>query len=197
MEFFDKIKNKIKYQFLRQIKPEMIGFSAGTDSKKAATRVSNMSHISNPANVQLGNNLFVGHFNYIDGFDKVTIGDGCQITNYVSILTHSSHNALRMYGEKYDLYWNTKMKGLVYGPISIGDYTFVGPHSVIMPGTTIGKGCVIGAYSFVEGVIPDYSIIRGIPAKIVGDTREIDNTLLKEYPELKEFYYQNNIRPSK
>lgn len=197
MEFIDNIKNKIKYRFLRLIKPEMIGYSRNKDRERLTdTRVSNITHISNPINVTLGNNVFVGHFNYIDGFDKVRIGEGAQITNYVSILTHSSHNSIRLYGEKYIKYWGTKMKGLVYGPVVIGEYSFIGPHSVIMPGTVIGKGCIVGAYSFVDGNFPDYSILRGTPAQIIGDTRKIDAALLEEFPEMKEFYYLDKYRNS-
>lgn len=190
MTLFDKIKSRIKYEFLRQIKPEMIGQkSDGQQHRLRDTNISNISHLSYPQNISLGDNVFIGHFNYIDGFDGIKIGRGCQITNFVSILTHSSHNALRLYGEKYPLFWGTKMKGLRWGRVEIGDYSFVGPHSVIMPGTVIGKGCIIGAYSFVDGKVEDYSVIRGNPAAVVGDTRQIDDKLLAEFPELGAFYY--------
>lgn len=170
----------------------MIGIESSGSLTSSNTRISNVTHISNPANVKTGDHVFIGHFNYIDGFDKVEIGTGCQITNYVSILTHSSHNAIRMYGDKYDFYWGTKMKGLEWGPVKIGDYSFIGAHSVIMPGTIIGKGCIVSAYSFVEGTFEDYSILRGQPAKVIGNTRNIDEKLLEEFPEMKEFYYRKN-----
>ncbi len=192
MGFFARIKNKLQYEFLKLVRPEMIGYSNSKLGDLKKTRISNMTHISNPANVKIGDHVFVGHFNYIDGFDKVEIGVGCQVTNYVSILTHSSHNAIRIYGDKYDFYWGTKMKGLEWGAVKIGDYSFIGAHSVIMPGTIIGKGCIVSAYSFVEGTFDDYSIIRGQPAKVIGDTRNIDEKLLEEFPELKEFYYRKN-----
>lgn len=56
--------------------------------------------------------------------------------------------------------------------IKIGDDTFVGARASILPGTTIGKCCIIGACAVVKGNIPDYSIVVGNPAKIVKDTRE-------------------------
>ena len=83
------------------------------------------------------------------------------------------------------------MKGLITGPVEIGEYTFVGSHVVIMPGTIIGKGCIVAAYSFLDGKYEDYSIVKGNPAKVIGDTREIDDWLLREFPELNEFYYLN------
>ena len=52
-------------------------------------------------------------------------------------------------------------------PVVIGENTWVGENVVILPGSSIGKGCVIGANSVVKGVFPDYCIIAGSPAKIV------------------------------
>ena len=71
-----------------------------------------------------------------------------------------------MYRESDDLI------GYIQGKVNIGKYTFIGPHSTIMPNTTIGKGCIVSAYSYVKGNYPDFSIISGNPAKIVGDTRD-------------------------
>ena len=86
------------------IKPEIIGLKKSGNKILSNVGVSNMSHLSNKENIYLGENVFIGHFNYIDGFRKVDIGDGCQITNYVSILTHSSHHAIR-YRDKIFNQW--------------------------------------------------------------------------------------------
>lgn len=52
-------------------------------------------------------------------------------------------------------------------PVVIGDDPWIGGNCVILPGVTIGKGCVIGAGSIVTKSIPDYSIAVGNPAKVV------------------------------
>jgi acetyltransferase-like isoleucine patch superfamily enzyme len=57
-----------------------------------------------------------------------------------------------------------------------------------MPGTKIGKGSIVAAYSYVRGEFPDFSIIAGNPAQVVGDTRTKDNILLNQHPELQAFY---------
>ena len=109
-----------------------------------------------------------------------------QITNYVSVLTHSSHIAIRLYGKEY-----TKIKdkqAYSKGSVYIGAYSFIGPHTVIMPGTKIGKGCLVSAFSYVKGEFPDFSIIAGNPAIVVGDTRELDQPYLDSNPELKDYY---------
>ncbi len=187
---FDRIKSRISYEILRRFKPEIVGYATKKQGENNAdTRISNITHISNKKNIAIGDNVFIGHFNYIDGFDKVSIGNGCQITNYVSVLTHSSHNSIRLYGESYIEHWSKDMKGLLNAPVQIGEYCFIGPHSVIMPGTILGKGCVVSAFSFVSGTFEDFSIIRGIPAKQVGSVKESDKELMEEYPRLKNLYF--------
>jgi acetyltransferase-like isoleucine patch superfamily enzyme len=189
---FKKIRDYLLYNFLhKKIKPEIIGGFKNPDGKvRNKTRISNLTHISNKGNnLNIGENVFIGHFSYIDGHNaKVTICNNVQITNYVSILTHSSHNAIRLFGIEY--FTSDKYPELYnVGEIYIGENTFIGPHTLIMPGSKIGKGCIVSAYSFINGEFPDFSIIRGIPAKVVGDTREIDSDFLKKYPELMETYY--------
>ena len=50
--------------------------------------------------------------------------------------------------------------------IIIKENSCIGSHSVIMPGVTIGKNSVIGAFSFVNKDIPDDVIAYGVPVKI-------------------------------
>jgi len=178
--------NKIRYKLLlKWIKPEILPFKKLDNSIVLGTGVSNMTHVSNPRNVILEENIFVGHFNYIDGYKKVKIGKGTQITNYVSILTHSSHDSLRIDP------MNLHHFGLIEGEVEIGEYTYIGAHCVIMPGTKIGKGCIVSAFSYVSGCFPDYSILRGQPAQIIGNTKERDLKLLELNPIAKSTYYEN------
>jgi acetyltransferase-like isoleucine patch superfamily enzyme len=50
--------------------------------------------------------------------------------------------------------------------VIIGEESWIGHGAVILPGTNIGKHCVIGANSVVSGNIKDYSIVVGIPANV-------------------------------
>lgn len=186
-----RIINKIKYKLLlSQIKPEIIGYQDAKGTTIHETGASNMSHISNKKNVFIGEHVFIGHFNYIDGYRKIIIEEGCQITNYVSILTHSTHHSIRLHGNK-TLPENLAEEGLLAEEVHIGKYSYIGAHSVIMPGTKIGKGSIVSGFSYVNGEFPDYSILRGQPARIVGNTKEIDNQFLKDFPDLESFYYEN------
>jgi len=165
----------------------MVGrFKTSSGKVLPLTRVSNTTYIGSREKLAIANNVFIGHYNFIDASFGITIKTGCQITNYVSIITHSSHLSIRLYGKEYP--HKKDLKGYVQGAVSIGEYSFIGPHSVIMPGTNIGKGSLVSAYSYVKGDFSDFSVIAGNPAKIVGDTRKLDEKLLNENPELKEFY---------
>ena len=52
------------------------------------------------------------------------------------------------------------------GGIVIGDDVWIGANTVLLDGAQIGRGCVIGAASLVRGVLPDFCIAAGAPARI-------------------------------
>lgn len=51
--------------------------------------------------------------------------------------------------------------------VIIGDYVWIGARSIILQGVTVGEGAVIGAGSVVTKDVPPYSIVAGVPAKLV------------------------------
>lgn len=53
------------------------------------------------------------------------------------------------------------------GEVIIDEGSFIGMGARIMPGVKIGKNCVIGANSVITKSIPDYSVVVGIPGKII------------------------------
>jgi acetyltransferase-like isoleucine patch superfamily enzyme len=167
--------------------PRMVMGYLGYDGKNQnLTRISNTTSIVNKKNLQLENNIYIGHYNFIEASNNITIGEGCQISNYVSILTHSSHISIRLYGQHY--IDQKSHIGYIAGSVVIGKYTFIGPHTTIMPNTTIGKGSIISAYSMVKGTFPDFAIIAGNPAKQIGDTRDMDKEYLENNSELLQYY---------
>lgn len=162
------------------------GYVRGTDNAfLARTRISNSTFIDHASKLNISDNVYIGHHNFIEASNGVTIGEGCQLTNFITITSHSSHDSIRLYGA-------SKIEGepIGYqkGPVEIGKFTYVGPYSTIMPNTKIGKGSIISAYSYVSGIFPDFAILQGNPAKIIGDTRERDAELLEKYAFLKDEY---------
>ena len=53
-------------------------------------------------------------------------------------------------------------------PVTIGNDVWIGDRVVILPGVTIGDGCIISAGAVVIHDIPAYSIAAGVPAKVIG-----------------------------
>lgn len=58
-------------------------------------------------------------------------------------------------------------RGALTRPITIGADVFIGSRAIILKGTTLGEGCVVGAGAVVSGEFPPHSIIAGNPAKVV------------------------------
>jgi acetyltransferase-like isoleucine patch superfamily enzyme len=154
------------------------------------SRVSTHTCFEGIEGLKLEDHVFVGHFNRLDGSNGLLIEEGTQITNFVSILSHSSHRSVRVMGRRYVN--DPNPAGYVRKATRIGAYSFIGPHSVIAPGTQLGKGVIVQAYSFVSGVVPDFAIIgpqeHGKPAVMIGDSRDIDRALLQRHPELHAEY---------
>lgn len=150
-------------------------------------RIGNTTQISSWDKLYLDDMVYIAHHCYIDSSVKITIGKGVQICGWTSVLNHSSHVAIRLYGERYN---EPDMKAYFKGEVEIGAFTFVGPHAIIMPGSRIGKGVIVTAFSYVEGEVPDFAIVSGNPAKVVGDTRKLDEKYLQMYPELQANYDQ-------
>lgn len=181
------ISTFIKRQLARLYKPRMIwGYRRMDNVYLKNTRIANTTFIDGPEGLDIADYVFIGHHNFIEATYGLRIGEGVQITNFVSITTHSSHKSIRLYGRHF--VDNSCQEGYIRGSIEIGDYSFIGPHVLIRPCSRIGKGCLVAAYSNVKGEFPDYSFIKGDPAVVVGDTRDFDVTVLKSHPELQPYY---------
>ena len=62
----------------------------------AGTRISPSTCIEHEERLVLDDDVFIGHFNFIEASAGVRIGRGSQITNYVSIVSHSTHRTVRV-----------------------------------------------------------------------------------------------------
>ena len=167
--------------------PRMImGYKLANGKFLPRTRISNTASITAPENLTIGDNVFIGHHTVLECSNSIQINDGCQICTNVSVISHSSHISIRLYGNHY--IGQHSHIGYVKGAIKIGEYSFIGPYSTIMPGANIGKGSIVAAYSLVKGAYPDFAIIAGNPAQVVGDTRKLDEPYLNSNPELRKYY---------
>lgn len=112
---------------------------------------------------------YIHHSANFDDFNRITIGKGVVISKNVYFLTHdfSPYCAFKACG------WKHKKAIPVLGDIKVGENVFIGAYALIMPNTTIGDNCIIGAGSVVKGKIPDNSVLIGNPAKVICPVEKI------------------------
>lgn len=101
--------------------------------------------------------------------ELITIGNNVTIAADVRLYEHDLIR--RMFNEDPN-YTGPNVKYYT-GPITIKDNAVLGARSIILYNVTIGKNTIVGAGSVVTKDVPDYAIVVGNPARIVGDTREL------------------------
>jgi len=154
------------------------------------TRVSSSTKLISRSKLDIGGDVWVGHYCVLDASNCLKIGRGVQTGSHISIYTHSSHISIRLLGESY-LSSNDRI-GYIDGAISIGEYTFIGDSSIIFPGVDIGKGCLIKAGSIINSSIPDFSIVSGSPARVVGCSIDLDKKFFDD-DIVKNAYFDKDL----
>ncbi len=56
---------------------------------------------------------------------------------------------------------------LIIKPVRVEDWADVGTNAVLLPGVTLGKGCIVGAGAIVNKDVPAFAIVAGVPAKFI------------------------------
>lgn len=92
--------------------------------------------------------------------DEVFIGHGVMFTNDLYPRAANDDGSLQGEGD-----WSV-VKTLVQHRAAIGS------NATIVAGVTIGEGALVGAGAVVTGDVRPYAIVAGVPARVVGDTRE-------------------------
>lgn len=110
----------------------------------------------NRNNITIGNNSAINRRCYLDGRGGLTIGNNVSISPEVHLIT-GSHNVK---SENFEYYSKA---------INIEDYVWIGTRAIILPGVTLGKGCVVATGAVVSKDVAPYSIVGGVPAKIIGE----------------------------
>jgi acetyltransferase-like isoleucine patch superfamily enzyme len=163
----------------------------GPADRESDPQVSPACVIEHGERLVLGRAAVVGPFTYIDASGGVRLGEGVRVASHVAIVTHAQHRSQRLLGPGYGGWPATPESprpGWIAGPVDVGAFTFIGPHSLIEANTRLGRGTLVCAGSFVRGEYPDFSILEGRPARVVGDTRVADRKLLLLFPELQVLY---------
>ena len=113
-------------------------------------------HICFPDNLEIGDDSTIGTYVHMWCLGGIAIGSRVMIGSHTAI-TSITHD----YAEE-----DMRFAPTIRKPVVIEDDVWIGTHSIILPGVTIGRGAVIGANSVVTKDIGPYSIAHGSPAKV-------------------------------
>ena len=116
--------------------------------------------------LKIGKNCEMGDWCHIVAIESVTIGDNFLAASKVFI-SDCNHGKYTDDSSSSSPYQPPRERELTTAPVIIGDNVWIGDNVVILAGANIGNGCVIGANSTVNSIIPDNCIAVGSPARIV------------------------------
>lgn len=121
-----------------------------------------MDNPSRPPELRIGNNVIIEQNVHIICHSRVVIGNDVAITGHCAIVdtTHPYEDVHdpRPIGSRIldeDSF------------VEIGDGSFLGFGSIVMPNVRVGKYCIIGANSCVTRDVPDYCVVAGNPAVVI------------------------------
>lgn len=132
--------------------------------KLAGMKIGKGSHLHtgtdfyDPRGVRIGEGTIVGRNAFLDGRDELAIGDNVDIASDVMI-----------YNSEHDL--DSDDFSAILAPVEIGDFCFIGPRAIILPGVKIGKGAVVVAGAVVTKDVGEFVIVGGVPARPIGERK--------------------------
>jgi acetyltransferase-like isoleucine patch superfamily enzyme len=134
------------------------GTMFGPQITLSAGMVPGQRMVSDPV-ISVGDRCLFGKGSGIVGHLQIVIGDDVWTGHHVYI-TDQNHG----YSDP-DLPISKQV--MPERPVSIGDGSWLGHGTVVLPGAAIGRHVVVGANSVVTGPLPDYSVAAGVPARVI------------------------------
>jgi acetyltransferase-like isoleucine patch superfamily enzyme len=109
--------------------------------------------------LRIGDKAVFGRENTVNCYLDVEIGSATLVADWVYICDFDHVIS--------DIHRPIKDQGIVKTPVRIGPDCWLGAKVSVLRGSTIGRGCVVGAHAVVRRNLPDYSIAVGSPAQVV------------------------------
>jgi len=131
---------------------------------------------------------------------QIQIGKFCSFANNVNIFLDGEHETKKVstypFGYFKDFKSQKKYVTKSKGKVIIGNDVWIGYGVTILSGVNIGDGAVVGACSLVTKDIPPYSIVGGVPAKVIKkrfDDKTIEKLLQTKWWNWSDQKIQENI----
>ncbi len=122
-----------------------------------------------PKLIKVGSHVYIGKDVHIEA--NCEIGDYCLIANRVAIVGRHDHDfSVVGFPIRYSPWVASTRFPSPYldEKAVIESDVWIGYGSILLTGVTIGRGSVVAAGSIVSGNVPPYSIVAGVPAKVIG-----------------------------
>jgi len=121
------------------------------------------------ASIEVGQNSYVGASHLICA-TRIVIGDDVLVSFGCTLLDHNSH-AIAWSKRSTDVReWYSGRKDwthVISKPISLGDKCWIGMHSILLKGVTIGEGAIVAAGSVVSSDVEAWTVVGGNPARLI------------------------------
>ncbi len=111
--------------------------------------------------IEIGRDVFIGRHATITATRRVQIGDGCLFSEgvYISDTAHDAGGP--------SLQPLSQRRLVFRGEVHIGARCFLGFRACVLPGVTLGEGCVVGAQAVVTRSFEAGSVVAGAPARLI------------------------------
>jgi acetyltransferase-like isoleucine patch superfamily enzyme len=110
--------------------------------------------VRSPQKLSIGANTTIGHGAVLDARAGLTIGSCVNFSSEVMVWT-SQHD------------YRCQDFSVIRKSVVIEDYAWLGPRTIVLPGVTIGEGAVVGAGAVVTKNVSPYTVVGGVPAKVI------------------------------
>ncbi len=173
---------KIKRRFLHELNSIMISLFYPILMHLRPTKTNNIikTRLIKFFGGSVGKNLWMTQNVWIDEMQYIEIGDDVVLSRDLVITTKGGvkigNRVLIGYGAKIlsknhiipkELNEPIRFSGHEEKEIIIEDDVWIGANCVILPGVKLGKGCVVAAGAVVTKNIESYTIVGGVPAKLI------------------------------
>lgn len=129
-----------------------------------------------PQFIKFGDNLYLGHEVSIEC--NCVIGNNCLVANRVALVGRNDHDYKAIGIPVRFSPWvggdSDNRENEHENVVKIGDDVWIGYGAIVLTGVSIGKGTIVATGSVVTHDTPDYSIVGGVPAKILGSRFSVE-----------------------
>jgi acetyltransferase-like isoleucine patch superfamily enzyme len=111
--------------------------------------------VFSPWRLVVGSHTNIGRYAHLDARGDLTIGNNVNISDEVAVWT-AEHD---IQAEDFPI---------SRGTVVVGDRVWLCFRSIVLPGVRLGEGCVVASGAVVTKDVPPFTVVGGVPAKVIG-----------------------------